>query len=45
MTLQGQQFVARYGVPDLAGSVVTAGDEFVARLVECTVRQWQNVRS
>lgn len=45
MSLEGQQLVARDGVPDLARAVVAARDEFVTRLVERTVCEGQNVRA
>ena len=43
MALQGQQFIARDGVPHFAGSIVTSSDELVTRLVERTVCEGENV--
>ena len=44
MLLETQQFAATLGVPDLACPIVAARDEFVSRLVECAIRQRQQVR-
>ena len=43
MALQGQQLIARDGVPHFAGSIVTSSDELVTRLVERTVCEGENV--
>lgn len=40
---QSQQFVASYCVPNFTGSIVTSGDKFISRFVECTIRQGKNV--
>lgn len=45
VALEREQLISRYGVPDLAGAVVAACDEFVAGLVEGAVRQRQDVCS
>ena len=42
--LKTQQFAATLGVPDLACPIVAARDKFVSRLVECAIRQRQQVR-
>ena len=42
--LETQQFAATFRVPDLARPIVAARDKFVSRLVECAIRQRQQVR-
>ena len=37
--VQGKQFFSRVGVPNFAGPIVGASDEFVTALVEGTVRK------
>jgi hypothetical protein len=37
--VQGKQFLARVSIPDFAGTIVGASDEFVTAFVEGTVRQ------
>ena len=43
MTFQSQQLVARDSIPNLTGAIITARDEFIARFVERTIGQRQNV--
>ena len=43
--LERQQLLARQRVPHLAGAIVRAGDEAVARLVEGAVGERQDVRA
>ena len=43
--VQGEQLLAGIGVPHLASPIVRARDEFVSRLVECTICQWKQVSS
>ena len=37
--VEGKQFLARIGVPDLARPIVASSDKFLARLVESAIRQ------
>lgn len=43
MSLQSEQLVSSDGVPDLAGAVVTARDELVARLVEGAIGEGEDM--
>jgi hypothetical protein len=43
MSLQSQQLVSCDGIPNLAGAIVTASDEFVAGFVESTVGEGEDV--
>ena len=43
--VQGEQFLTGISVPYLACPIVWSCDEFVARLVECTICQWKQVSS
>ena len=43
--IEGEQLLTGDGVPDLAGSVVGACDEFVSRLVECAIGQRKQMGS
>jgi hypothetical protein len=45
VSLESEQLVARYGVPDFAGAVVASSDELVARLVECAIGERQDMGS
>ena len=40
---RGVGSLSHLGVPNFASAVVGASDEFVATLVERTVREWQDV--
>ena len=44
MLLETQQFTTALGVPHLTCPIVAARDKFVSRLVECAIRQRQQVR-
>ena len=41
--IQTQQLCTRIGIPNFAGSVVAASNEFIATLVEGTVSEWQQM--
>mmetsp|Transcript_34986 Transcript_34986/g.63038 ORF Transcript_34986/g.63038 Transcript_34986/m.63038 type:complete len:205 (+) Transcript_34986:645-1259(+) len=43
VSIKGEELFTAQGVPDTAGSVIGASDEFGARLVESTVRERQDV--
>lgn len=43
MSIKRMHEIARFSIPDLAGSVVAACDELVAVLIEGAVGQWQHV--
>ena len=45
VAFQGQQFVTSNCVPYFASTIITASNELVAGLVECAIRQWQDVCS
>jgi hypothetical protein len=37
--VEGEKFLARDGVPDFAGAIVAASDEFVSTLVKCAISE------
>lgn len=45
MLIEGEQLLAGDGVPDLAGTVIAASDEFVSTLVKCAICQGQQMSS
>jgi hypothetical protein len=45
MPFKGKEFITSQGVPHFACSIVTPGDEFIARFIESAVREWQYMGS
>lgn len=45
MLVEGEKFLARDSVPDFAGAIVAASDEFVSTLVKCAISKWKQMCS